>query len=258
MWFKRLRNNEFTDIFSPDALNLTSSRAKAYKMLMKHARFTLILVALLALGSCRSSGELGSEPEQLADKSRLSLQSMLADKQYSGLLDLSTRAKAIIVAPNLLRAAFFFGGRGGNAVMLVRDENGKWSNPAYYTIGGVSWGLQFGGQSSELVIAVMTDKGVKAIINREVTLGADAGLAVGELGGGANASTGMDMKADMYAFARSEGLFVGISLEGSVIAPRETWNQQIYGESATPESILVDRTSTSDSKTIADLVTAMP
>ncbi len=258
MQCKQFRNNEFSDTFRPTALNLTSSHAKAYKMRMKHGRFTLILLALLALGSCRSSGELGSDPEQLADKSRLSLQSMLADKQYSGLLDLSTRAKAIIVAPNLLRAAFFFGGRGGNAVMLVRGENGKWSDPAYYTIGGISWGLQFGGQSSELVIAVMTDKGVKAITDREVTLGANAGLAVGELGGGADASTGMGLKADMYAFARSEGLFVGISLDGSVIAPRETWNQEIYGESATPESILVDHTATTDSKAIADLVAAMP
>jgi SH3 domain-containing YSC84-like protein 1 len=225
---------------------------------MKHARLTLILVALLALGSCRSSGELGSEPEQLADKSRITLQSMLADSQYPGLLDLANRAKAIIIAPNILRAAFFFGGRGGNAVMLARDANGKWSPPAFYTIGGLSWGLQFGGQTSELVLAVMTDKGLKAFMNREVTLGADAGLAVGELGAGARADTGMDLKADMYAFARSQGLFVGVSLEGSVIAPRETWNQQLYGQNATPQSILLDHSSTTQSKAVLDLVAAMP
>lgn len=218
----------------------------------------LLLVALLLLGSCRSSGEFGSEPEQLADKARLTLQSMLADTQYPGLLDLSTRAKAIIIAPNILQAAFFFGGRGGNAVMLARDADGKWSPPAFYTIGGLSWGLQIGGQSSELVIAVMTDKGLKAIMNRNVTLGANAGLAVGELGKGVNAATGMDLKADMYAFARSEGLFVGISLEGSVIAPRQTWNQQLYGENATPQSILVDRSATTESKPVADLIAAMP
>src|ERR1700733_4314033 len=92
-----------------------------------------LLVALIALGSCRSSGELGSEPEKLADKSRVTLQSMLADTQYPGLLDLATRAKAIIIAPNILQAAFFFGGRGGNAVMLARDAQGKWSDPAFYT-----------------------------------------------------------------------------------------------------------------------------
>jgi len=216
-----------------------------------------LLAALIALGSCRT-GDVGSEPEQLADKSRVTLQSMLGDSQYPGLLDLATRAKAIIIAPNILQAAFFFGGRGGNAVMLARNTDGKWSEPAFYTIGGLSWGLQFGGQSSELVVAVMSEKGLKAIMNREATLGGAAGLAIGELGAGARADTGMDLKADMYAFARSEGLFVGISLEGSVIAPRETWNQQLYGDNVKAQNILIDHTATSQSKAVADLVAAMP
>ena len=225
---------------------------------MKKARLTLIAVALLALGSCRSANDVGSEPEQLADKARITLQSMLADSQYPGMLDLATRAKAIIIAPNILQAAFFFGGRGGNAVLLARDANGKWSEPAFYAIGGLSWGLQFGGQSSELIITVMTEKGLKAIMNREATLGAAAGLAIGELGAGARADTGMDLKADMYAFARSEGVFVGVSLDGSIIAPRETWNQQLYGEGVTPESILIDHSASTQSQVIANLVAAMP
>jgi lipid-binding SYLF domain-containing protein len=222
------------------------------------ARLLIVFAAFLTLASCRSSGDFGSEPEQLADRARVSFQGMMGDNQYPGLVDLATRAKAIIIVPNLIRAAFFFGGRGGNAVMLVHGADGKWSQPAYYTLGGISWGLQFGGQSSELVIAVMTDKGLSAIMDREVTLGGDAGVAVGELGAGVNAATGMGLKSDMYAFARSEGLFVGVSLEGSVIAPRETWDQQLYGQDATPESILVDRTSTVTSPAVMGLVAAMP
>jgi lipid-binding SYLF domain-containing protein len=142
--------------------------------------------------------------------------------------------------------------------MLVRSEDGKWSPPAFYTIGGLSWGLQFGGQTSELVIVIMTEKGVNSIMSRQVTLGGDAGLAIGELGQGVNAATGIGMKSDMYAFARSQGLFVGVSLEGSVITPKETWDQQIYGQDATPKSILVDRTSTSSSNVINSLIAAMP
>ena len=222
------------------------------------AHILLALAAFLALASCRSSGEFGSEPEQLADRARASFKGMMSDNQYPGLVDLATRAKAIIIVPNLIRAAFFFGGRGGNGVMLVRGADGRWSAPAFYTLGGISWGLQIGGQSSELVIAVMTDKGLTSIMSREVTLGADAGLAVGELGKGVNASTGLGLKSDMYAFARSEGLFVGVSLEGSVIAPRQTWNQQLYGQDATPKSILVDRTSTSSSNAVNGLIAAMP
>jgi len=227
-------------------------------MPMNRIRILLVVLVMLSLGSCRSSGDMGSEPEQLSDKARISLESMLKDNQYPGLLSLATRAKAIIVAPNILQAAFFFGGRGGNAVMLARGPDGKWSDPAFYTIGGFSWGLQFGGQSSELIITVMTDKGLKAIMNRQATLGANAGVAVGELGEGVNAATGMDMKADMYAFARSEGLFVGINLEGSVIAPRETWNQQLYGESVKPTAILIDHSVSTQSKAVSELVAAMP
>lgn len=219
---------------------------------------TLAFVLVMGLASCRSAGEFGSEAEQLVDRSRGTFQSMMSDNQYPGLVDLATRAKAIIIVPNLIRAAFFFGGRGGNAVMLVRGEDGKWSPPAFYTIGGISWGLQFGGQTSELVLTVMTEKGLNAVVHREVTLGGDAGVAVGELGKGVNAATGVGLNSDMYAFARSEGLFVGVSLEGSVIAPRETWNQQLYGDQATPEAILMDRTATSASKSVSDIVAAMP
>jgi lipid-binding SYLF domain-containing protein len=222
------------------------------------ARLILVLTAFLVLASCRSSGEFGSEPEQLADRARITFQGMMTDNQYPSLVNLATRAKAIIIVPNLIRAAFFFGGRGGNGVMLVHGADGTWSPPAFYTLGGISWGLQFGGQSSELVIAVMTDRGLSAIMNREVTLGADAGLAVGELGKGVNAATGMGVKSDMYAFARSEGLFVGVSLEGSVISPRETWDQQLYGQNATPLSILVDRTSSVNSPAVSNLIAVMP
>ncbi len=221
-------------------------------------RIILMLAAFLALASCRSSGDFGSEPEQLADRARISFQGMMGDSQYPGLVDLATRAKAIIIVPNLIRAAFFFGGRGGNGVMLVRGPDGKWSPPAFYTLGGISWGLQIGGQSSELVIAIMTEKGLDAVMSRAVTLGGDAGVAVGELGKGVNASTGLGLKSDMYAFARSEGLFVGVSLEGSVIAPRETWNQQLYGQDATPKSILVERTASSSSNAINGLIAVMP
>jgi lipid-binding SYLF domain-containing protein len=226
--------------------------------LIRSSLVVAVLAGVALLTACDTFNGFDTEPEQLVDKSRISVQSMMADSQYPALINLASRAKAIIIVPNLIRAAFFFGGRGGNGVMLVRHDDGTWSQPAFYTIGGISWGLQFGGQSSELIVAVMTDKGLKAIMDREVTLGADSGIAVLEWGAGANASTGMDMKADMYAFARSEGLFVGVSLEGSVIAPRETWDQELYGQDATPESVLVTGTSHSDSQAVKNLVAAMP
>lgn len=218
----------------------------------------LALVALVGLTGCRSSDNLGTEPEQLVERSRVTIQGMLSDGSYPGLLDLASKAKAIIIAPNVIRAGFFFGGRGGNAVMLVRDVNGQWSPPAFYTIGGLSFGLQFGGQASEIVITVMTQRGLNALLERRVTLGGDAGLALGELGKGVNAATGIGLKSDLYAFARSEGLFAGVSVEGSVIAPRQSWNKQLYGQDATPRGILIDHTSVSSSPAVNSLSAAMP
>ncbi len=216
------------------------------------------LCVLLVLGSCRSSGEFGSEPEQLISNARITFQSMMSDSQYPGLVDMMSRAKAVVIIPRLLRAGFFFGGRGGNGVMLARNAAGAWSSPAFYTLGGLSFGLQFGGSSSEIVLVIMTDKGLNAVLDRQVTLGGDAGVAVGELGEGVNAATGLGLKADMYAFARSQGLFVGVSLEGSVIAPRNTWNQTVYGLDVTPHSILVDQTAHADLPAVGEIIKAMP
>lgn len=228
--------------------------------LRKFGFIAVLVLALAGLVSCRSAGEFSSEPEQLINSSRITFQSMMSDTQYPGLVDLATRAKAIIIVPNLIKAGFFLGGRGGNAVMLVRDANGQWSPPAFYTLGGLSFGLQFGGQTSELVLVVMTEKGMNSILDRQVTLGGDAGLAIGELGKGVNAATGIGLKSDMYAFARSQGLFVGVSLEGSIIAPRYTWNQQIYGASSTPKSILIEKTSppTASMEAVDAITKAMP
>jgi lipid-binding SYLF domain-containing protein len=222
------------------------------------APLALFVLGLLVLSGCRSAGEFGREPQQLIERSALTFKSMMSDNQYPGLVDLAARAKAVIILPNLIRGAFFIGGGGGNAVMLVRDGQGGWSNPAFYTLGGLSFGLQVGGQTSEMVITIMTDKGVKAVLDRQVTLGGDAGLAIGELGKGVNAATGIGLSADMYAFARSEGLYAGASLQGSVIAPRHTWNHQLYGNEATPAGILINRVNTSSDRSVSDILAVMP
>ena len=218
----------------------------------------MLFVAVLVLAGCRSAGEFGNEPNNLVNRARLSFKGMMSDNQYPGLVDLVSRAKAIIILPNQMKAAFIIGGRGGNAVMVARNQYGEWSNPAFYTLGGLSIGLQVDAHTSEMIIAVMTDKALHAIMARQVTLGGDAGLAIGELGKGFNAATGLDLNADMYAFARSEGLFVGAALQGSVIAPRHTWNRALYGQGATPQGILINRTNTSSSQEVLDLLKVLP
>lgn len=217
---------------------------------------TLVLLATLSLAACRTADDLRSEPERVMDRAGTTAEHMFSDPEYAKLVELSTRAKGIMIFPDVLRAAFIFGARGGNGVLMTRDPNGVWAGPGFYTLGGVNWGLQAGGQSQEIILVIMTEKGLNAVMNRRVTLGADLSVAAGELGKGLNASTGMDMNADMYAFAKSEGLFIGVSLDGSVLWPRNDWNEEVYGAGATPQAILLDR-SVSSERTNA-LVEAMP
>lgn len=207
--------------------------------------FKRVLLSMLLLCVTALPAFAMSEAEEVVDKSRIAAESMFSDPNFPLLLDLTTKAKAVLIVPNMVRAGLIFGGRGGNAVLIARDGDGGWTPPAFYTLGGVSWGLQIGIQSSQLIIVIMTDKGLKAVMDRKVSLGADANVALGELGAGAQASTGLDLKADMYAFARSSGAFAGVALDGTVIAPRQSFNDEFYGVVTSPRAILIDRTASS-------------
>jgi lipid-binding SYLF domain-containing protein len=196
------------------------------------------------------------DQKQLLRRAENTLESLLSDPDYPSLLNLATRAKALLIIPSMLKLSFFFGGHGGSGVLLARGNDGKWSNPAFYTIGGINYGFQIGGQSSELILTIMSEKGLKALLEHELTLGADAGASVGTVGRGAHASTGIGEDADIYAFARSEGLYVGISLDGTIVTPDRGWNEAFYGQGATPEAILLERRFSSPEA--AKLVAAMP
>ncbi|NBX73192.1 MAG: hypothetical protein EBZ69_06375 [Alphaproteobacteria bacterium] len=203
-----------------------------------------LMLVVIPLAGCSnspwsSSNDTRSEPERLIDVSANVSEQMFRDPEYGKLVELVSRARGVLIFPSVLRGAFIFGARGGNGVLLARDAAGGWSAPAFYSIGGVNWGLQFGGQSQSIVIAIMTERGLNAIMNRRATLGVDANVAAGPVGKSIAAQTGADWKADMYAFAKSEGVFIGIALDGSIVWPRHEFNQQLYGASATPEGILL-------------------
>ena len=192
----------------------------------------------------RAPDDITSQKELLV-KAQATLESMLSNPDYPSLLNLATRAKAILIVPRMLKLSFLLGGHGGSGVLLARGADNKWSNPAFYTIGGINYGFQIGGQSSELILTVMSEKGLRALLDHELTLGADAGASIGSIGRGAYAATGLGQDADVYAFARSEGLYVGISLDGTIITPDGGWNKAFYGEGATPDAILIEQKFTS-------------
>ena len=145
----------------------------------------------------------------------------------------------------MLRGAFIVGVSGGSGVLVVRDATtNAWHGPAFYTMGEASFGLQAGGDASEVVLLLMTDRGVNAMLSTSVKLGADASVAAGPVGGGARASTA-NISADILTFTRAKGLYGGLSLEGAVVATRDGLNEAFYGKKdLKPADILVRRTVT--------------
>ncbi|MEL6378586.1 MAG: lipid-binding SYLF domain-containing protein [Pseudomonadota bacterium] len=144
--------------------------------------------------------------------------------EFSGLWDSAVDAKAMVVVPASYRAGFLFGGSGGKAVMVARNADGSWSGPTFLSIGSVSFGLQAGGEVSEIVLLAMTDRGKEGLLASSVKLGGDVTIAAGPVGLGAKAQT-----VDVLAFARTRGLYGGISLEGSILDTKKRWNRAYYG-----------------------------
>ncbi|MEJ2723017.1 MAG: lipid-binding SYLF domain-containing protein [bacterium] len=146
-------------------------------------------------------------------------------------------AAAIVVIPNLVKAAFVVGGEHGKGVMSVRGKDG-WSLPTFVQMTGGSVGWQAGVQATDLVLVFMSERNVKALMNGEFTLGADASVAAGPVGRNASAGTNPKITAEIYSYSRSRGAFAGISLDGSKLSIDNDANAQYYGKGATAESIL--------------------
>ncbi len=170
----------------------------------------------------------------------MSAERLLSDPDYHKLQSLLKEARGVLIFPSLLKASFFFGAEGGSGVLLARDEAGEWSYPAFFTMGSVSFGLQWGGQDSEVIFVIMSDRGLRSVIEDEVKLGADASVAVGPVGIGAEAATTAKL-ADMYSFSRARGVFAGVSFEGAVIHERYSFNRQFYGTEVTASEIVIRR-----------------
>ena len=178
------------------------------------------------------------DAQALVSKSSAVFKSFMADSNMVWFRNNVDNAKAIFIVPQMLRGGFIVGGSGGSGVLMARDAQTKtWSYPAFYTMGSVSIGLQIGADASEIILMVMTQKGLNAMLSTEFKLGADVAVAAGPIGASAKAQT-----ADVLAFGRSKGAFGGVSIEGAVISPRDKWNSAYYGKPVGPVDILIKRT----------------
>lgn len=203
------------------------------------------VVIAAALAGCAANGATQTDQQSLVDRSTLSLEEMFAPNQNPQAAALVKKAKAVMVCPRVFKAGFIVGGSGGGCVLVGRSAKGAtgpdaWSGPAFYGIGSGSFGLQAGVQDSEVVLVVLTDKGLRSLLNSQFKFGADAGVAVATIGAGVQGSMTPALTADIVAFSNNRGLFAGIALDGSVLSARSEWNQSYYGQQLSPQQIVLD------------------
>jgi lipid-binding SYLF domain-containing protein len=199
--------------------------------------FATIFAAMLLVTAAPGAMAADEEDAQgIVDKARVAFGGFMRDDNYSWMRDHLKDANGVLIYPQVLKAGFILGGSGGTGVLLSRDgKTGEWGNPAFYTMGSVSFGLQIGGESAEVVLLVMSQKGMDSLLSSNFKLGGDASVALGPVGGGAKA----DVTTDFLSFSKSQGLYAGINLDGSYISVRDSLNKAYYGKDVSPVEIIV-------------------
>ena len=176
-----------------------------------------------------------TDAENIVDKATIVLKSFASDPDLTWFREKVKEAKAVLVIPQSIKGAFFVGGSGGTGVLVSHDEgSATWGSPAFYTVGSLSFGLQVGGEASEVILLIMTERGMEKLLTSSFKLGADLSMAAGPVGGGTSVKT-----ADVLSYARSKGAFGGMAIEGAVVKTREGYNEAYYGKKVSPTDILI-------------------
>jgi lipid-binding SYLF domain-containing protein len=198
----------------------------------------MTILVLFITGTESGRAEDMAKAQEIVDKAKVTFNAFMRDKDYEWLQKNIKNAKGILIYPQVLKAGFILGGSGGTGVFLAKDsKTGEWSQPAFYTMGAVSFGLQIGGEAAETVILAMTQKAVDALYTTSVKLGGDTSIAVGPVGAGAKSN----VMVDFIAFSKSKGAYVGLNLEGSVVGVRDSLNRAYYTKGVSPVEIIVEK-----------------
>lgn len=199
--------------------------------------FILVAVMSFAAGSTAFATD-EADAQGIVDRANVTLGEFMRDLNYTWLHSHLREAKGLLIFPQVLKAGFIFGGSGGTGVLVVRDERtGDWSQPAFYTIGAVTFGLQIGGEAAAVIMMAMSQNAIDSLLASSFKLGADTSIAIGPLGGGAKGN----ITADFISFAKSKGIYAGLNLEGSVVDVRDSLNGAYYRKDVRPVDIVVKK-----------------
>ena len=205
--------------------------------LSKHMIFWVLMVGLLTLSTVHTTAAESTDEQELVDKAVLTLKHFLYHPDMGFFPEYLKKSVGVLIVPTFIKAGFVLGGAGGQGVLLARDEKtDEWSEPAFYTMGSGSLGLQIGVEVSEVILLIKTRKALDSLYASSLKLGGDVSVAAGPAGRGAAAK---GLNADTISFSLSKGVFAGISVDGAIIGPRDTANDAYYGTSVTPLEIIL-------------------
>jgi lipid-binding SYLF domain-containing protein len=206
------------------------------------ARFAAFLLVSMLTSGCQAEGDnaqVQAKQQQLVDQATLTAEAVM-DPQNGKPAQRELRlSKGVVICPSVFKMGFLFAGSGGGCVLLARDANGSWSGPSFYSIGSGSIGFQAGVQDEQLVLFIMSQRGLNAVMNTHFRLGGSAQASFATFGGGIGGSTSTALDADIVALELNKGLFAGISVEGSFLNSDAQGDSAYYGQPVGPEDIVV-------------------
>jgi lipid-binding SYLF domain-containing protein len=206
-------------------------------MMLRRAQF-LGAMGLLIAGVAAAPVAMAQSSQQVTvDGARKVLGDLRHDTAFGNAAELVRRAKAVFIVPRLVKGGFIVGGEGGNGVLMVQHRSG-WSAPAFYAIGAASFGLQAGLEQSEMIMLIMTQKGLDGVLRDNFKIGAQAGISVVTLGSGVEGAIGGVSPPDIVVWSSSTGLYGGLTVDGSVIRAEPNQDSQYYGRQVTSRDVL--------------------
>ncbi len=209
---------------------------------MKKITITVIACLFALTIFIQSSAGQGSKAEERdrAQKAAVAFQEVMSAPDQGIPQELLDRAHCVAVFPSVKKGGFIVGGQFGKGLISCRRAQGSWGSPAYFTIGGGSFGLQIGGQAVDLVLLVMNKSGVDGLLQDKFEIGAGAGVSAGPVGRNTHVSTDALLKSQILSYSRSRGLFAGLELKGAVIMQDTSAHKDIYGQELSAREIIVD------------------